>query len=889
MTTHVHMRKMLLLITFIFSIFSLTTISAQVIQYQKNIGGSNSDVLNEVQPTADGGSIAIGYSFSGISGDKTDALVPSTTTSTTDVWVVKLDGTGAIQWQKNIGGDNYDSGESIKQTTDGGYIIAANSLSNISGDKTENSYGSLDFWLIKLDATGTILWQKTIGGNQLDEAKNIQLTTDGGFIIGGYSNSSISGNKTDNCLGFDDYFVVKLDNSGNIQWQKTIGSDGYDNLNELKQTADGGYILGGFTFEGLYPNVNFPRYGAHDYYVVKIDAIGTFQWQKVYGGSSDDYVESLQQTTDGGYILGGYSTSNISGTITENSNGGSNGDYWLVKIDAVGSVQWQNTIGGSSLDYLSSVQQTQDGGYILGGYSYSSISGDKMENSKGSGDYWLVKTNDVGSIQWQKTIGGSGAEFLTSLQQLPDGSYLLGGYSASNISGDKTENSQGGNDYWVMKLSDPGATNTPSVSDVYYCPNQTAVPLIVMGQNLLWYTTATGGIGSTIAPTPTTTTSGTTTYYVSQTINSVESPRVAISSVIKTLPSVTITGLGTMCTGTSQNIMAYAGTAFVWNDGVTTSQRTITPSVSTTYTVTVTGVNGCQNSGSRTFIVNPPPVASIAGANSICNGTSTTLTASSGNNGLYYAYRWSTGQTTAAITVAPTVTRTYSVTVTMGSCTSVAYKNVAVSGVAPSSMNIVGLNTQYYKTDAAVTLVGTPTGGTFRVDNVTRTAFTPANLTVGNHTVTYTITQGICNSVYTKIVRVLAPVVTLQSNNQLDVNSKAGINKTGLDWVNNTDNNENYSMNSDVKTLTFNQLGRVSIFPNPAIEYMDVNLENYIGKAVTMNIYNHFGQIVFTQKLDEVSSLTQNIELTNLHTGNYILRVISPEKRDAVIKFVVSK
>ncbi len=947
MRTHVHM-GLLSLLTFFSSLFMTVSTFAQspVILFQKTVGGSNNDILSDIQPTADGGSIAVGYSMSGISGDKTEALIPSTTSSTTDIWVVKLDATGLIQWQKNLGGDSYDFGESIKQTVDGGYIIGATSQSNISGDKTENSFGSQDYWIIKLDGTGAIQWQKTIGGDKLEKAKDIQVTNDGGYIVGGYSNSSISGNKTDNTNGLDDYWVVKLDDLGTIQWQKSIGSDGYDNLNELKQTADGGYILGGFTYEGYYPNSNFPRYGAHDFYVVKIDAVGTVEWQKVYGGSYDDYIESLQQTTDGGYILGGYSTSNISGMKTENSNGGSNGDYWLVKIDAIGTVQWQNDIGGSSLEYMTSVKQTQDGGYVLGGYSYSSISGDKTENSNGNGDYWVVKTNSRGSIQWQKTIGGSGTEFLTSLQQLADGSYLIGGYSASNISGDKTDNSQGGNDFWIVKLSDPGVTNTPSVSDVYYCPNGAAVPLTAIGQDLLWYTTATGGVGSTIAPTPNTNTLGFSTYYVSQTINSIESPRVAISSVVKSPPSVTITGLGTMCAGTSQNIMAYAGTAFVWSDGVTTSQRTIAPTSTTTYSVTITGVNGCTNSGSRTFYVSAPPVASISGASSLCNGTSATLTASPGSNDLYYGYRWSTGQTTASITVAPNSTKTYSVTITMGSCTSVAYKTMTVTGVAPSAMSIVGLNTSYLKTAAAVTLVGSPTGGTFRVDNIQRTTFNPAILSVGNHSVTYTITQGMCNSVITRIVSVTNPTTTnLQAAAQLAFNGVVDNKKVRLEWYNNTGYKNDYfviqkwdnkgefvdietinaqqmdndselrhfiafdskpnegdnqyrikvvfkdglSMLSELKTVQYKEMSAIFMFPNPATDFIEINLDSYVGKPVNVNVYNPFGQNVMHQEWEEVRTPYLRIDLTNYPSGSYVLRMSNRGKKDTVLKFIVNK
>ena len=171
----------------------------------------------------------------------------------------------------------------------------------------------------------------------------------------------------------------------------------------------------------------------------------TIQWQKTIGGSDVDKLNSLQQTADGGYILGGYSASNTSGDKTENSRG--NNDYWVIKLNNSGAIQWQKTIGGSVGDYLYSIQQTTDGGYVLGGYSQSDISGDKTENHKGFYDYWIVKLNSTGTIQWQKTIGGDDIDNLQSIQQTSDGGYMLGGYSSSSISGDKTENSKGTYDY----------------------------------------------------------------------------------------------------------------------------------------------------------------------------------------------------------------------------------------------------------------------------------------------------------------------------------------------------------------------------------------------------------------------------------------------------------
>src|SRR5690606_28821266 len=171
-------------------------------------------------------------------------------------------------------------------------------------------------------------------------------------------------------------------------------------------------------------------------------------WDLTIGGGEDDRLFSINKTTDGGYILGGISESGISGDKTENKIGFL--DYWVVKLDENGFIQWQNTIGGNYLDTLRKVFQTTDGGYIIGGYSSSAISGDKSENVIGSEDYWVVKLNSSGTIEWENTIGGNGEDLLYDIKQTDDNGYILAGTSDSDISFDKTESSKGGKDYWLV-------------------------------------------------------------------------------------------------------------------------------------------------------------------------------------------------------------------------------------------------------------------------------------------------------------------------------------------------------------------------------------------------------------------------------------------------------
>ena len=425
------------------------------IAWQNTIGGSNDDQLRSVIQTSDGGYLLGGYSFSGISGDKTEPVIGSY-----DYWVLKLSVTGDIAWQNTIGGSSIDYLNAVIQTSDGGYLIGGYSSSGISGDKIESGLGGYDYWVVKLDAGGAITWQNTIGGSEDDYLNAVIQTSDGGYLLGGHSLSGVSGDKTEPNLGNDDYWVVKLDADGAIIWQNTIGGSSHDILRYVIQLSDGGYLLGGNSGSGISGDKTEPGLGDNDYWVVKLDADGAIIWQNTIGGSSNDILRSVIQTSDGGYLIGGDSGSGVSGDKTEPSPGGGS-DYWVVKLDTSGVIVWQNTIGGASQYILYSVIQTNDGGFLLGGYSYSGVSGDKTEPSW-DGDYWVLQLDGGGAIIWQNTIGGSSYEELYSVIQTSDGGFLLGGNSYSEISGDKTEPSLGAWDYWVIKLAGPATCEHPA-------------------------------------------------------------------------------------------------------------------------------------------------------------------------------------------------------------------------------------------------------------------------------------------------------------------------------------------------------------------------------------------------------------------------------------------
>ena len=327
------MKNKLICVCLLVLLASVATTSAEIApekEWDKTFGGANHDSAYSVQQTADGGYILAGWTASYGAGES-------------DFWLVKTNSNGNKEWDKTFGGTDRDGASSVQQTADGGYILAG----------TTNSYGSgyFDFWLVKTDSNGNKEWDKTFDGTggpvaSRDEAQSVLQTVDGGYILAGRTSSDD---------GYSDFWLVKTDSNGNKEWDKTFGLRGtlLDEEYSVHQTADGGYILAGNTF--LYGA------GGSDFWLAKTDADGNKEWDKTFGGIAQDEAAAVLQTVDGGYILAGFMISYILGPR----------DFWLVKTDADGNKQWDKTFGGTDLDTASSVQQTTDGGYILAGTTNS--------------------------------------------------------------------------------------------------------------------------------------------------------------------------------------------------------------------------------------------------------------------------------------------------------------------------------------------------------------------------------------------------------------------------------------------------------------------------------------------------------------------------------------
>ncbi|MBK0402040.1 T9SS type A sorting domain-containing protein [Adhaeribacter sp. BT258] len=439
--------------------------------WDKNFGGTGNDELEFMQHTDDGGYILGGSSESGISGSKTQA-----SRGGMDYWVVKLNSQGKKEWDRRFGGSGRDILEVIRQTCDGGYILGGSSDSPESGDKSKGSRGGNDYWVVKISSKGKKQWDRTLGGMSTDGLRDIIQTKDEGYLLGGWSISGIGKDKSEPSRGANDYWVVKLSSSGSKSWDKTLGGNSADLLSKVLQTPDGGYLLGGASVSVVSGDKTDPQKRfcedecEFDMWVVKINSKGKKMWDRTIGGVGGEQGESVAamvSTKDGGFLLGGSSDSGAGFDKTEPNKSffSDYRDYWVVKINATGVIQWDKTIGGLGDDALTAMVETKDGGFLLGGRSDSDIGADKTEaprdNTINTDDFWVIRISSTGNILWDKTLGGSGDDQLTTLDRGYPNKYIVGGISDSPVSGDKTKPNQGGYDYWIVKLEE---TSNPSIA-----------------------------------------------------------------------------------------------------------------------------------------------------------------------------------------------------------------------------------------------------------------------------------------------------------------------------------------------------------------------------------------------------------------------------------------
>jgi hypothetical protein len=364
------------------SLFVLTLsiqFAAAASEWTQIYGQSGDNEIYSVVQTSDGGYALGGFTNSSGAGGY-------------DFWLVKTDVNGSIIWSQTYGGAGDDYAHSVIQTSDGGYALA--------GSTNSFGPGEINAYLVKTNANGNIVWNQTYGGRATNEAAAMIQTRDGGYAMAGYTDSYGAGG--------EDFWLIKTDQNGNMLWNKTYGGPGDDEASSVIQTSDGGYAIAGYT--SSYGSALF------SFWLVKTDSLGDPQWNQTYayGAAGDNEASSVIQTSDGGYAVAGITNDTSSDTYY----------FWLVKTDQNGTTMWSQTYGDSTGDqFAQAVVQTGDGGYGLAG----------LTDSYGAGnfDFWLVKTDVSGNMQWNKTYGGSGDDEAYALIITSDGGFALAGLTSS--------------------------------------------------------------------------------------------------------------------------------------------------------------------------------------------------------------------------------------------------------------------------------------------------------------------------------------------------------------------------------------------------------------------------------------------------------------------------
>jgi len=515
------------------------------IEWTKTLGGAGGDSGSDIANTPDGGYIAVGNTYM-VDGDVLQNY------GIYDYWVAKLDHAGTIEWTKNYGGTNSDEIKKVVPTPDGGYILGGMTDSNnmdVSGTHGDYWFEGVwygdyqeDFWIVKIDSVGTIEWQKTLGGNFREQLYDIKLTANGGYIVSGASNSN-SGDVTDSHQtdgGVNrDAWVVQLDNTGNIVWQKAYGGyDGSSSFTSIEQITDGGFIAAGQT--SSIGGDAPPLKGIADLWVVKLGETGEIVWSKTFGGSRGQDAQSVHQLPGNGYIVSGL-TSSADGDVTDGIDNMMT--RWIIKLDDEGNLEWNKIYPGlgGSLD----TEITADGNLVVGSIYLA--------------DKHVMKIDVTsGAVIWSKTYGGSDRDMIFGMSVTPEGGFITVG-STNSTDGDVVGN-HGDYDIWVVKLSPDCLVPELNVATTYRICAQSTINLTanVEAENINWYdseTTETPIFTGASFETPALTT--TTSYWVEAVNGLCKTSRIAIVITVNPLPVLTITDTTVaICSGNEASLHA---------------------------------------------------------------------------------------------------------------------------------------------------------------------------------------------------------------------------------------------------------------------------------------------------------------------------------------------
>jgi hypothetical protein len=480
------------------TVCSIANLSAQYSAvWQKTIGGASLDELYDAVQIEDGSLIYCGLTKSN---NLPEAIFEDPkSVENQDAWVMKTDPQGVIQWHVFLGGNGKDVLYTIKTTNDGGFIAVGQTESSDLQDCIDSYAGKSDFWVVKLNSQGKIQWQRTFGGSSDDKALSVIETPEGGFVAVGEVISKTFGR---NSL---DIQVVKISEFGRLEWQKTVGGRSNDaGAHGLCLDAKGNILITGTT-ESSDDFTGVTIHGSVDAYVVSISPKGKVLWQRALGGYMDDELTEALATTDGGYLLTG-NTRSLDGDVKKNHG---ESDVWLVKINAEGTIQWEKTLGGSKDEEVTDLIAMEDGSFLLSAVMRST-DGDNLGGLHGNlnnPDAWLAKLDDKGTITWQKTLGAMQNDQILGLVPCENNGFLAIGYTESFETPEL--HSVGYRDAWILRFSDADPIsdhkNLVNRTKVDIAPNPTIDHLyytLDCGSDCpvesIWFTDASGKVVFTI-------------------------------------------------------------------------------------------------------------------------------------------------------------------------------------------------------------------------------------------------------------------------------------------------------------------------------------------------------------------------------------------------------
>jgi hypothetical protein len=456
------MKKIIILIaTLLESLFAFSQQSPLKL-WDKRFAGDSTDQLTCIGRHP-GGSMFIG----GYSNSKKIAEKSQNPKGGTDYWVIKTDSNGGKLWDMTYGTNVNDVMMSVVPTADGGCLIGGYTQGGKNNDKTLNSFGSADYWVVRLASNGAKLWDSSYGGNSYEELHYIEPCNDKGFLLVGISASGKSGNKKSPNKGDFDVWVVKIDSMGKMQWDSSYGGRGFENCYSAHQTKDGGFLIAATSRSSISGNKTQDSIGNADLWILKINGNGIVQWDKVYGGKNAEELWNFTELDDGGFVFPVNTSSDTS--IHKKVFNKGYLDIWLIRTDANGNKVWERSIGGNYDDRVWAIVKNLDMGFTLGGYS-GSITGDRGRLNIGSVDYWIIKTDSLGKPLWDERFGGIREDILQGMVSTPSDNLILAGYTRSGKGFDKTQDTLNGfYDYWITKVRPSRFYITKH--DTLLCPN----------------------------------------------------------------------------------------------------------------------------------------------------------------------------------------------------------------------------------------------------------------------------------------------------------------------------------------------------------------------------------------------------------------------------------